>query len=109
MLKTIIEKKSIALTKFTKKIKSTLIFEILSQLRSKSRKNLINNNNENISRKTNNNDKDKIHNNFTKLTTSFLDTRRESFINKNISVKTQYNDETINLELKKQKQQVEIS
>jgi len=107
--KTIIKKKSIGLTKSTKKIKLALIFEILSQSRSKSRKNLINSNNENISKRTNDNNKDKIYNNFTKLSMSFLDARRELFINKSISVKTQYSNETINFELKKQKQQIEIS
>ncbi len=39
----------------------------------------------------------------------FVDLRRNLFINKNISVKTQYSNKTINFKLKEQKQQVKIS
>ncbi len=66
MLKTIIKKKSIILKKFTKKIKFILVFKILLQLYLKSRKSLINNNNKNILKEIDNNNKDRIYNSFIK-------------------------------------------
>ncbi len=103
MSKTIIKKKLTILKKSTKKIKFVLIFEILLQLHLKSRKNLINNNNKNILRKTNNNNRNRIYNKFIKQIISFANSKCNLFINKSISIKTQYSNKTINLELKEQK------
>ncbi len=83
--KNFIKKKSIALLKFTKKLKFLAILEIYLQLRTKIfYKSSINNNNRNIIKLIDN----KILNNLTKLFTSFEGTKHKLFINKKISVKT---------------------